>query len=60
MKATIKLLEKQHDALVQVIQWMDENKYSNYEIREAVDNVLNHEKKLEEDSNMELTKISLV
>jgi len=60
MKATIKLLEKQHDALVQVIQWMDENKYSNYEIREAVDNVLNHEKKLQEESDMELTKISLV
>jgi hypothetical protein len=59
MKATIKLLEKQHDALVQVIQWMDENKYSNYEIREAVDNVLNHEKKLQEESDMELTKISL-
>ena len=60
MKATIKLLETQHDALVQVIQWMDENKYSNYEIREAVDNVLNHEKKLQEESDMELTKISLV
>ena len=60
MKSTIKLLEKQHDVLVKVIQWMDENKYSNYEIREDVDSILNHEKKLEEESDMELTKISLV
>ena len=59
MKSTIKLLEKQHDVLVKVIQWMDENKYSNYEIREDVDSILNHEKKLEEESDMELTKISL-
>ena len=59
MKATIKLLSKQHDVLVKVIQWMDENKYSNYEIRENIDSILNHEKKLEEESNMELTKISL-
>jgi hypothetical protein len=60
MKATIKLLEKQHDALVEVIYWLDSNKHSNKPIREIVDQVLNHEKKLEEDSNMELTKISLV
>jgi hypothetical protein len=60
MKATIELLEKQHDALVEVIYWLDSNKHSNKPIREIVDQVLNHEKKLEEDSNMELTKISLV
>ena len=59
MKATIELLEKQHDALVEVIYWLDSNKHSNKPIREIVDQVLNHEKKLEEDSNMELTKISL-
>jgi hypothetical protein len=59
MKATIQLLEKQHDALVEVIYWLDSNKHSNKPIREIVDQVLNHEKKLEEDSNMELTKISL-
>ena len=65
MKATIKLLEKQHDALVQVIHWLDshsdkEGRHSDKPIREVVDHILNHEKDLEKDSNMELTKISLV
>mgnify|MGYP003155045120 FL=1 len=59
MKNTIKLLQKQHDVLVDVIVWMDQNKKSNTEIRSKVDIILNHEKKLEEDSEMELTKISL-
>ncbi len=60
MKATIELLKKQHDVLVDVIVWMDQNKKSNTEIRSKVDTILNFEKKLKEDSEMELTKISYV
>ena len=59
MKATIELLKKQHDVLVDVIVWMDKNKKSNTEIRSKVDTILNFEKKLKEDSEMELTRISL-
>ena len=59
MEATIELLRKQHDVLVDVIVWMDQNKKSNTDIRSKVDVILNHEKKLEEESDMELTKISL-
>ena len=59
MKATIELLKKQHHVLVEMIHWLDSNKHSNTPIRELVDQVLNHEKKLVEDSEMELTKISL-
>ena len=59
MKATIKLLEKQHDALVQVIHWLDshsdkEGRHSDKPIREVVDHILNHERDLEKDSEMEL------
>jgi hypothetical protein len=60
MKSTIELLRKQHDVLVDVIVWMDQNKKSNTDIRSKVDVILNHEKKLEEESDMELTKISYV
>ena len=60
MENTIKLLQKQHDVLVDVIVWMDQNKKSNTEIRSKVDVILNHEKKLEEGSDMELTKITYV
>ena len=60
MKSTIELLRKQHDVLVDVIVWMDQNKKSNTDIRSKVDVILNHEKKLQEESDMELTKISLV
>jgi len=59
MDNTIKLISKQQHALVEVIHWLDSNKYSNTPIRELVDQVLNHERKLVEDSEMELTKISL-
>ena len=59
MKATIELLKKQHHVLVEMIHWLDSNKHSNTPIRELVDQVLNHEKKLVENSEMELTKISL-
>ena len=60
MQNTIKLLEKQHDVLVQVIQYLDSTKQSNTLIRSQVDTILNFEKKLKEDSEMELTKISYV
>ena len=60
MKNTIKLLEKQHDVLVQVIQFLDSHRHSATPVREAVDTILNHSKKLHEDSEMELTKISYV
>ena len=59
MDNTIKLIRKYHSTLVEVIQWLDENKHSNTEIRDQVDTMLNFEKKLKEDSEMELTKISL-
>ena len=48
MKATIELLKKQNHALVEVIHWLDSNKHSNKPIRELVDQVLNHERKLVE------------
>jgi hypothetical protein len=59
MKATIKLIEKQHAALVEVIQFLDRNKHSNTLVRETVDKVLNHSEELYKDSEMELTRISL-
>ena len=57
---TIKLLRKQDDVLVDVIQWLDEKNFSNTEIRSKVDVILNHSRKLHEGSEMELTKIKLV
>ena len=54
MKATIKLLEKQHDALVQVIHWLDSNGHSDTEIRDKVDTMLNFEKDLKKKSEEEL------
>ena len=59
MKNTIELLKKQHDVLVDVIQYLDSTKQSNTLIRSQVDTMLNFEKKLKEDSEMELTRISL-
>ena len=60
MDNTIQLIRKYHSTLVEVIQWLDENKHSNTEIRNKVDTMLNFEKELKEGSEMELTKISLV
>ena len=60
MQNTIKLLKKQHDVLVDVLQYLDSTKQSNTLIRSQVDTILNFEKKLKEDSEMELTKISYV
>ena len=59
MKATIELLQKQHAALVEVIQFLDSKNHSKEPVREAVDKVLNHSDELYRDSEMELTKISL-
>ncbi len=56
---TIKLVKKQRDVLVDVIQWLDEKNFSNSEIRSKVDVILNHSDKLNEGSDMELTKIKL-
>jgi len=42
MKKTLTLLQKQHDVLSDVIRWLDENKFSNTDIRSKVDVVLNH------------------
>ena len=60
MKNTIKLLEEQHNVLVQVIQFLDSNRHSDTPVREAVDKILNHSDKLHKGSDMELTKISYV
>jgi hemerythrin-like domain-containing protein len=60
MKNTIKLLEEQHNVLVQVIQFLDRNRHSDTPVREAVDKILNHSDKLHKGSEMELTKISYV
>ncbi len=59
MKATIKLIEKQHAALVEVIQFLDRNRHSDTHLRHKVDVALNHLDKLHRDSEMELTRISL-
>ena len=60
MKATIKLVQKQHDVLVDVIQYLDSTKQSNTLIRSQVDTIVNFEKDLKKDSEMELTKIKLI
>jgi hypothetical protein len=54
MKATIKLLQEQHAALVQVIQFLDSHRHSDEPVREAVDNVLNHSKDLTRKSQEEI------
>ena len=57
---TIKLVKLQRATLVEVIQWLDEKNFSNTEIRSKVDVVLNHNKDMDEDSEMELTKIKFI
>jgi len=54
MKATIKLLQEQHAALVQVIQFLDSHKHSDEPVREAVDKVLNHSDDLTRKSQEEI------
>tara|TARA_R100000353_G_scaffold105134_1_gene75862 strand:+ start:50 stop:244 length:195 start_codon:yes stop_codon:yes gene_type:complete len=60
MEDTIKLISKYDQTLVKVIQWLDSNGHSNTEIREIVDKMLNFEKDLKANSEMELTKITYV
>ena len=60
MKSTIKLISRYEATLADVIRWLDENKHSNTYIRDTVDRMLNHEKDLKGDSEMELTKITYV
>ena len=60
MKDTIKLLKKQHDVLVDVIQYLDSTKQSNTPIREAVDTILNFEKDLKVKSNIEIRNAPIV
>jgi hypothetical protein len=60
MQNTTKLLQKQHDVLVDVLQYLDSTKQSNTLIRSQVDTIVNFEKDLKKDSEMELTKIKLI
>lgn len=59
MEDTIKLISKYDWTLVEVIQWLDSNGHSDTEIRSKVDTMLNFEKDIKKNSEMELTKISL-
>ena len=54
MQNTLKRIIKQHDVLVEVLQYLDSTKQSNTLIRSQVDTIVNFEKKLKEDSNKEL------
>ena len=62
---TIKLVKLQRATLVQAIQTIDDHFYAIkqpkeiLELREALDKVLNHNKDMDEGSEMELTKIKL-
>ena len=63
---TIKLVKLQRAVLVQAIQTIDDHFYAIkqpkeiLELREALDKVLNHNKDMDERSDMELTKIKLI
>ena len=56
MEKTIELIDEQHAALVQVIQFLDSHGHSDELVREAVDKVLNGSrwKRLEEQSDQEI------
>ena len=58
MKATQEIIQRQHAALVEVIQFLDANGHSDTEVRETVDRILNSrsfdELKEESDREMEL------
>ena len=63
---TIKLVSLQRSTLVQAIQTIDDHFYARVqpkeilELREALDKVLNHNKDMDEGSEMELTKIKFI
>ena len=46
MEKTNELIDEQHSALVQGIQFLDSHKHSNEPVREAVDKILNHSEDL--------------
>ena len=54
MEKTIELIDEQHAALVQVIQFLDAIKHSDHPVREAVDKVLNHSDDLIRKSDQEI------
>ena len=56
MKTTKFIIEKQQDALVEVIQFLDSNGHSDTEVRETVDRILNSRSfdELKEDSDKEI------
>jgi predicted glycoside hydrolase/deacetylase ChbG (UPF0249 family) len=54
MKKTIELIDEQHAALVQVIQFLDSHKHSDEPVREAVDKILNHSDDLIKQSDQEI------
>ena len=61
MKATKFIIEKQHNALVEVIQFLDSNGHSDTEVRETVDRILNSrsfdEAKEDSDNEIKLAEI---
>ena len=59
-ESTIELIKFQRKTLIEVIQWLDEKNFSNTKIRSKVDVVLNHNKDMDESSEMELTKIKFI
>ena len=54
MKKTIELIDEQHAALVQVIQFLDSHRHSDEPVRETVDKLLNHSDKLKKAVELEL------
>jgi len=56
MKATIEIIKRQHDALVDVIQFLDSHGHSDTEVRETVDRILNSRSfdELKEESDKEI------
>ena len=57
MKKTIELIDEQHAALVQVIQFLDSHGHSNEPVREAVDKILNHSDDLIRKSDEEIKQV---
>ena len=54
MEKTIELIDEQHAALVQVIQFLDRKGHSDEPVREVVDKILNHSRRLHEASDQEI------
>jgi hypothetical protein len=60
MESTIKLIQQMNKTLVEVIQFLDSNGHSDTDVRKKVDTILNFTNDLKEESEMELTKLTLV